>query len=341
MADARLQAQLLEAKKEIQRLKEIVSPATTPTIHKDLLLISVIPKWSGSDAIVTLEEFLESIESSGRIGRWTENDQREVAVLKLTGSAKLFYQCCDELHEPGATWQRFKQAFRRRYKDVHTDQYHFTKLQTARQAQNERPQQFADRCKSLAQKVMLKSDDSQIQRIHRENADRMLLASFVSGLIGVPGRQVRFSHPQSLEEAFNLALAVQEAERQERFNGGFYTRSEKLVRLLSEPLSRPDSGSKNRRKSGELRADGQERLLVRLGQSPRKIGKREQKLPYAVTSAMARGISRENAQPCSGRRRNSLIHQAGKTLPNVRSVRTCLAISEKQGLRETRARRRR
>jgi len=74
MADAWLQAELLEAKKDIQRLKENASPATTLTVHKDLSLISVIPKWSGSDATVTLEEFLESIEVSGRIGRWTEND---------------------------------------------------------------------------------------------------------------------------------------------------------------------------------------------------------------------------------------------------------------------------
>jgi len=72
-------------------------------------------------------------------------------------------------------------------------------------------------------------------------------------------RQVRFSYPQSLEEALNLSLAVQEAERQERFNESFYTQSEKSVRLLSEPQSRPDSGSKNRRKSGELRPDGQVR----------------------------------------------------------------------------------
>jgi len=100
----------------------------------------------------------------------------------------------------------FKQAFRRRYKDIHTDQYHFTKLLAARQARTESPQQFADRCKSLAQNVKLKSDDPQIQRIHRENADRMFLASFVSGLIGVPGRQVRFSHPRSLEEALKTAL---------------------------------------------------------------------------------------------------------------------------------------
>jgi len=79
--------------------------------------------------------------------------------------------------------------------------------------------------------------------------------------------------------------------------------------------------------------------LGRLGQSPRKIGKRKQKLPYGATSAMAGGISRENAQPGSGRRRNSLI-QAGKTRPNVRNVHTCLARSEIPGLRKTRARHR-
>ena len=88
---------------------------------------------------------MESTEASGRIGRWTENDQWKVTVLKLTGSAKLFYQCCDVLHEQGATWQTFKEAFRRRYRDVHKDQYHFTKLQTAGQARNESPQQFDDR----------------------------------------------------------------------------------------------------------------------------------------------------------------------------------------------------
>ena len=69
MADARFQAELLETKKEIQLLKESVYPATTLTVHKDLSLISVIPKWPGSDATVTLEAFLEIIEASGRIGR--------------------------------------------------------------------------------------------------------------------------------------------------------------------------------------------------------------------------------------------------------------------------------
>jgi len=63
IADARLQAELLEAKNELQRLREHVSLVTTPTVHKDLSLVFVIPRWSGSDATVTLEEFLESIEA--------------------------------------------------------------------------------------------------------------------------------------------------------------------------------------------------------------------------------------------------------------------------------------
>ena len=106
----------------------------------------------------------------------------------------------------------FKDAFRRRYKDTHTDQYHFTKLQTARQARNESPQEFADRCRSLAQKVMGKSDNPQIQRVHRENAERMLLSSYISGLHGVPG-QVRISNPQDIDQALKIAITVQEAER--------------------------------------------------------------------------------------------------------------------------------
>ena len=50
------------------------------------------------------------------------------------------------------------------------------------------------------------------QRIHRENAERMLLASFVAGLSGVPGCQVRYSAPQNMEHELSLAVSVQEAE---------------------------------------------------------------------------------------------------------------------------------
>ena len=87
MSQERLQAELLEAKKEIERLKERASKSSTQTVNKDLSLISVIPKWPGSDDTGTIEEFLGSIEAAAKVGRWNENDRQEVAVLRLTGSA--------------------------------------------------------------------------------------------------------------------------------------------------------------------------------------------------------------------------------------------------------------
>jgi len=44
---------------------------------------------------------------------------------------------------------------------------------------------------------MCKNSDPVAMRIHRENAERMLLASFVAGLSGVAGRQVRYQNPHS------------------------------------------------------------------------------------------------------------------------------------------------
>jgi hypothetical protein len=70
----------------------------SPIVHKDLSLVTLLPKWSGSDSSVTLEEFLSSIGSAAKIGRWSDQDKREIAVLKLTDSAMLFYKGRTELH---------------------------------------------------------------------------------------------------------------------------------------------------------------------------------------------------------------------------------------------------
>jgi hypothetical protein len=152
---------------------------------------------------------------------------------------------CAELHEDSATWQTFKNAFRWRYQDVHTDQFHFTKLQTARQGKRESPQEFTDRCRALAQKVVCNSEDPTAQRIHHELTDRMLLASFISDLSGQPGKQVRYANPQTLSEALRIALSVQEAEKQERFNESFYSRFDESVRLLWRSPEPAKSGSEN------------------------------------------------------------------------------------------------
>jgi hypothetical protein len=68
MQDSSFQAQLLESEEEITRLKERLSVGV-PTVHKDFSLISLVPKWSGSESAILLEEFLQNIESAPKIGR--------------------------------------------------------------------------------------------------------------------------------------------------------------------------------------------------------------------------------------------------------------------------------
>ena len=202
----------------------------------------------------------------------------------------MFYKCCDELHEKGETWETFKQAFRQRYRETHTDQYHFTQLQMARQARNESPQQFADRCRSLARKVMLQSADPQIQSIHKENADRMLLASFVSGLGGLVGHHVRILCPRSLPEDLNLALAVQEAERQERSNGSFYAKKNRYDHCPNPMTDSIRSTEIVGIRRNTCAVSDKVPLIVRTKWSSRKLGKRNPKLPFAVTNAMVEVI---------------------------------------------------
>ena len=124
MAEARLQSELAEAKTEILRLRERLSVGT-PTVYKNLSLISLVPKWSGSEAAVPLEEFIGSIEAASRMGRWQDRDNFEIAVLKPKDSAKMFYQGCAELHAQDASWETFKRVFIQRFRDVHNNQYHY------------------------------------------------------------------------------------------------------------------------------------------------------------------------------------------------------------------------
>jgi hypothetical protein len=209
--------------------------------------------WSGSESAVSLEEFFKNIESAAKIGRWHLSECMQIAALKLTDSARTFYNMCSEFHAEDATWDKFKKAFRERFRDVHTDQYHFMRLQMARQAKHEGPQEFADRCRALAQKIMCKDSDPVAQWIHRENVERMLLASFVAGLSGEIGKQVKFQNPQDLRQALT-ALAVREALKQEKFAETFYTKFNKSVRLSTRQDREPAERHSPRRAANHLGA---------------------------------------------------------------------------------------
>jgi hypothetical protein len=256
MAEAKLQVELEQARQEVARLRERLTTGL-PAVHKDLSLISLVPKWSGANAIVPLEEFLASVEGAAKIGNWNSNDCKLIAAMKLADTVKAFHNTCVELQAPEATWETFKRVFRDRFRDIPQDQFHFMRLQTARQTKGEGPQEFTDRCRALAQKIMCKDADPVAQRVHRENADRMILAAFVGGLQGNAAKQVRYQAPKSLDQALSIALNVTEAEKQEKFSETFYARFDEALTVDSRASSRAGNDRHSPRRKADVRSPRQ------------------------------------------------------------------------------------
>ena len=66
IAETRLIAELQEVRAEIRTLGDHMSMGTT-TFRKDLSLISLVLKCSGSESAFPLEEFIANIEGSAKI----------------------------------------------------------------------------------------------------------------------------------------------------------------------------------------------------------------------------------------------------------------------------------
>ena len=97
MSQEKLLSDLQESRAEIQRLRDRLFIGT-PTIHKDLSLISLIPKRSGSESAVPLDEFISSIERN-----WQDSDRVRIGALKLTDLARSFYKTCQDFQAEDAT----------------------------------------------------------------------------------------------------------------------------------------------------------------------------------------------------------------------------------------------
>jgi hypothetical protein len=162
-----------------------------------------------------------AVEGSAKVGNWSDAEKIQIAVLKLTESARAFYNSSSELQAPYVTWESFTKTFQTCFRDVRTDQFHFNHLQMARQKKGETPQEFADRLRNLARRTVPQVENPELQKLYYEQAERMQLASFRSGLAGTPGRQTRYAMPKYFAEALNIAITVEQAELQERREQAF------------------------------------------------------------------------------------------------------------------------
>lgn len=61
-------------------------------------------------------------------------------------------------------------------------------------------------------------DDPELLKFQFQHAEGMLLSTFIAGLIGNAGQQVRFKLPQTLDVALQIAVTVFEAEAQKKLN---------------------------------------------------------------------------------------------------------------------------
>jgi hypothetical protein len=135
------------------------------------------------------------------MGRLTATDKVHLAKLKLKCPVKLFYTAQSDLRADDVAYMTFRTAFVNRFKDKHTDQYNYTTLQIASQEKNESTEVFLDRLRKLCQRMIRRTENAVEQAVINQEADRRLLAAFINGLIGKPGKHIRLQMPENTDKA--------------------------------------------------------------------------------------------------------------------------------------------
>ena len=128
----------------------------------------------------------------------------------------MFYSAQLQLRADDVTFEAFRTAFVNRFKDKHTDHYHYARVQNASQEKNESPEAFLDRLRKLCKRTVRRSEKPVEHAVINQEADRRLLAAFINGLIVVQGKQVRLQMPENIEKALNIATIATNAEKEEK-----------------------------------------------------------------------------------------------------------------------------
>jgi hypothetical protein len=72
----------------------------------------------GTEKSASVKNVFELVESSSRIGRWSESDIIQITILKLSDVAKIFYSSNTELQKEDISWEYFKAKFFLSFRDV-------------------------------------------------------------------------------------------------------------------------------------------------------------------------------------------------------------------------------
>jgi hypothetical protein len=147
------------------------------TATKDVWVANLVEPWKGDSNSIPVNEFFESVEEAAEMGRMTSKDKVRLARLKLRGVARAFYSAQPQLKADDVTYEDFRKAFVNRFKDKHTDQYNYARVQNAVQDNNEGPEAFLDRLRKWCQRTIQSSSNPVEQAVINGGADRRLVVT--------------------------------------------------------------------------------------------------------------------------------------------------------------------
>ena len=199
----------------IAELNERLRGLTIGVKTKDLSLAVSIKEWSGQASGRPVTEFLAQIEQCARLSNWSREDLVNIVRVKVTGEARAFINSRDHLAGEDARYEELKAALVDRFSEKLPARYHYNQLHEAAQGWDESPIQFLYRCRTMSHKTVRKSADPVEQRILREEAEARLLTSFVYGLRGEPGHELRIRNPETIEQALAMATVIYNANKME------------------------------------------------------------------------------------------------------------------------------
>jgi hypothetical protein len=157
------------------------------TAAKDMWVANLVEPRKGDQSSVPVHEFFEAIDEAAEMGWLSAKDKLRLARLKLRGVAKSFYSTQPQLKGDETEYADFKASFVQRFKDKQTNQYNYTRLQNASQVKDESPEMYLDRLRKLCQRTVPQTENPVEQAILNREADKRLLAAFISGLRGFQG----------------------------------------------------------------------------------------------------------------------------------------------------------
>lgn len=230
-------AKIIKERETLNREMEGLRRATGqgPRSKRDLSLQHLIKPWSGEEKGIPVKDFFKEIEAVAASGHWTESDKGLICRMKLAGAAALCVSGHPELQTEQTGFEDYKRILTKRFEDVITPEQHMLELHSVRQGNCENAREFADRCRSLGEKIMSAGGGPEERASERRVVDKLIFAAFLKGLKGEIGRHINYSPPPTLEEAVRKATVMEIVDKGSQGNQKEYQPADAVYALENQP----------------------------------------------------------------------------------------------------------